>query len=206
MLTVNNYVLIRPDTDHYEYITLESGLKWWLDTSFEKEKHSCTSGTILNLPETLRYPKGYDPTIEALVDDEVIFNYNDMPNAKKDGSLREEGLFLKYDFLYAVKRGEEVIPLNGWIIVEPCIDRIESTLIFIPEEVTAKLSEVRGKIRYAGLPIEDGIDYDLNVGDEIIFASHSSLPLQYEMHQIIDPGKQLYRMRYEDVLAKVIAE
>lgn len=205
MNLINNNVLIHPNTEHYNHIRFPGGFKLYLDTSFEKEKHACTSGWITELPEKLKYPKGYKPVIEAEIGDEVIFNYLDMSNGAKKGNLTEKGLYLPYDFLYAVIRDGEVIPLNGWLIIEEATVPLPETSLFIPD-VCKKKIETKGIIRYAGASIQADVNYDLKVGDTIAFAKHTSLPLQYEMHQLISPDRPLFRVRYEDVLAVITEE
>jgi len=202
MKQLNNLVLIKPNTSHYEHITLKSGLVLWFDQSFEKEQHACTSGTIVGLPEKVVYPKPFKPQMELQIGDEVIFHYLDHSNAKSNGTMDKDGnMFLPYDFLYLAIRNGEVIMLNGYIVVEGIKETISSNKLIIPD-ANIKQDETKGIVRYAGTPLEDGFDYpEILPGMKIVFPKHCSVPLQFQLHQIVDPDKVLYRMRYSDILA-----
>jgi len=208
MRQLNNLVLIKPNLGHYSHITIAGGVTLFLDQSWEKEQHACSSGTIVGLPDKIKYPKPYNGKLEVEVGDEVIFNYLDHSNAVSNGMITADGnMWLPYDFLYLAIRKGEVKMLNGFVVVEgiPNTDNTSPGGIILPEMVK-KTTEASGIVRYIGEPLDDGFDYEtIKVGDKVVFADHHSIPLQFQMHQIIDKDKTLYRMRYSDILAVVAA-
>jgi len=204
MKQINNLVLIKPDLGHYNNITLSNGVVLFNDVTWEKEQHACTSGTVVGLPDRVRYPKPYNGKLEIEIGDEVIFNYLDYSNCKSNGSIDKDGnMFLPYDYLYLAIRKGEIKMLNGFIVVEGIKDDRDKTEggIYLPE-MSKKTSEQSGIVRYIGDPLDDGFTYEeIKVGDTVVFAEHHSIPLQYQMHQIIDKDKTLYKIKWSDLLA-----
>lgn len=228
---INNFVLIKPDPSN-DQIRLQSGLTLFVNTSFQREQHAVTAGTVMKIPAELVYSKqrshstlDYITTQELCVGDKVIFHFNQTMTCLKEERLIEIGeeiyFLIKYDAIYCAQRPmafhndhTTVVPVNGVVIVEPDEEEFVSKLIFIPDYLKKKTSERYGHIRYIGTPLLGYTDFpeygaeksDYNYGDKILFSVLDSIPLQYEMHRLFDKDKTLYRMRRRDILAKIVPE
>lgn len=202
------------------YETIQLGKeRIYIDSQFEKQKHSCVSGTVVKNPDKVRWEwtdKGGKVTVsfkepETQVGDEVLFHYLDYPQALSAGNLVKDGdtfesailAAINYQKLYIAVRDGEVVALNGTIVVEPYTeDVIKSKLLFLPQQLQNKPTTKCGIVRYCAAPLRYEKDYDfIKPGVTVFFAEYDSVPLQYDMHQIIDKGKTLYRMNHEHIIA-----
>jgi hypothetical protein len=224
---INNFIVVKPDPGNHK-IVLKSGAELYLDTSFEVEKHAVTTGTVVYVPDKLRHHEQYGTaTLSYITDqelccgDKVIFHYNESVHNIKESryiECEEQIYFLvKYDTIFCAIRttptGEQlVIPVNGIVIVEAddAPPPFESEHFVIPEISLGRKSETQGVIRYIGSPLKGYYDYkdvvDLNnltEGDHVVFNKRDSVPLQYDLHQSLDKGKTLYRMRRMDIYGKL---
>lgn len=210
-----NNVLIRPDRDN-DQIILSTGHKLYLDTSFEKEKHSVCSGVVVKAPEKLIFDREnmncalFDTDVEIKEGDHVIFHYLAIASAREQAVGNaihiEKGLeIIPYDRIYVTIRNGEIIPVNGIVLVEPVEETISSTL-FIPK-TAREFSRVKGVVSRLSTPLrgyrdypDDGPDMDeIKVGDTILYKEENCVPLEYSLHQNIDKGKVLYRMHRRDI-------
>lgn len=238
MNIINNYVLVKPDT-HYDKVLTADGSKvllQFLDTYFEPDKHWPTSGIVMGAPPQLRYEKiapgqvssqalRFNGPLEVQKGDRVIFHYHDIKKAsERNMFVRDETpgtifsstgitgkLFaIRYDNIYLRIREDQINSVNGFMIVEPVTEEIQSVLA-IPQWLRKKKSISMGIIRYTSSPLEEYRNFpdlgpdadDVQVGDTIVFEKFNSIPLQYSMHQIIDRGKTLYRMQRRDIVCKL---
>lgn len=212
----NNWVCIKVD-DSNEWVNLGKE-KIKLDVTFEKEKHAQTVGTVVNVCENIFFSQKsvpshpWDVPIEIQPGDTVVFHYLTLKNAKDDGKIDHvDGVqyaFIPYADIFCAVRGGEILPVNGWVFVEPEKD-VPNTFLSVPD-IAKKDSEITGTILYAGAKAmayhgkeSQGAwvweDPDVSVGDKVFFNSTDAIPLQYEFHSIT--GKKLYRMRRKDILA-----
>lgn len=218
---LNNYVLIHPDYDRYE----KDG-ELAINTTYEKQKHAPTSGKVVAVPSHLNYVSNeydkdsllYDTDMELQVGDTVIFGYNAIQMALSSQKMMGDMILLRYDSLYCAVRPPEItssalppqiIMLNGYIIVEAITDKVQQNMIASPLEDINTYQ--KGIIRNIGtgnrayrLYEEISGDPDgLEAGQTVLFHLQHSIPLQYQMHSIIDSGKELYRMQQKDVTAVI---
>ena len=216
-----NYVYIKPDpTDE---IVLPTGEKLFLATNFEETAHAPSTGTVLCVPEKLRFDRengtasmNFEVDIELEVGDKVVFHYLTQENAKLDGREMEEGFLVRYDQLYLAIRKDQVICLNGYIIVEPESALIK-TKLFLPDQATLRKAKQTGVVRYAGAPVRNYLhpthfssrnepiyppgDEPVAVGDRICFSHYDAVPLQQDsyIHGVLSKSI-LYKMQHRDVL------
>lgn len=212
-----NNVLVKFDepNDHIKVGEVELQI----DTSFNPMQHAITSGTVIGLPSRLIFNPDqpdktmlYDTDMELQVGDRIIFEYLAYGEAVKNDPI-DGGYCIRYDEVLVALRGDQVIPVNGIVLIEP-IDITEteevkemSKFLEIPDYVKKQKSESRGVVRYIGTPLRGyAMDTsrtiyeadDLHVGDKVYFNPNYAVHLQYEMHRIFD--KVLYRMRRKDIL------
>lgn len=214
-----NFVKVKAKT--INDIMLIVGREFFLETSFEKEKHAVTAGEIVEVCDNLLFERGnvhsveYDTTQELMPGDKVIFHYTAIKNCLFNKQYEKVGneylFFLKYDTIFLAQRGEMTIPVNGWLIVEP-IEQVSEAVgrILVPTYLQKKISTTKGRVVYAASPLNGylfdagkyGADIDIiATGDEVMFKWMYSRPLQYELHARLDQGKKYYRIQRKDCLA-----
>jgi hypothetical protein len=222
MKIIANNLMVRFDRDNDELL-LANGQKLHLATGWEPYQHAVTSGVVTAVPDKIIFDRRdhrrsvlYDTDMEIQLGDRVIFDFKVEEHVRKvapiDGSYP-----LRYDDIFVVIRGEQIIPVNGIILVEACDTTIEEDVrrvldsgLNLPETVTKEKSERYGIVRHIGTPLRgylqapedlDELSDVVNVGDKIVFHPTYAVELQYSLHQIIEKGKTLYRMRRKDVFA-----
>lgn len=216
---INNLVIVKPNPDNTS-LKVGKGFILYLATQYDPLRYATTTGVVVKVPDKLdnfeissNASLQYDTDLEVQVGDTVIFHYLTRDANVRDGRILtindEEYFQIRYDRLFCAIRNDEIIMLNGTLIVEADREELESE--FLITQHTNKKSQTRGVVRYAGSPLkgyrdfpDDGGDLDeVAVGDHIIFRSVDALPLQNDTQQLIDRGKTYYRMQRRDVLLKL---
>jgi hypothetical protein len=218
MKLLNNLVAIRPYPS--DEIRLKDGSTLYLDIRFEEYLNAKTAGEVVAVPDSLRFdPKGsvtldWDTDMELQVGDTVVFNYLAVREAMNTGVFLEDGVVLiPYDKIYTALRAGEVVCINGFILVEP-EDEVVETFMEIPDNAILKSKQL-GKVVYAGKPNRGyridvllnghtAPDDPVNVGDRVVFNWNDAIPIQpnAELRGEITRGL-LYRMQHKDVHALV---
>ncbi len=217
-----NKVLIRPSEEHQGVIT-SNGNSLLIDTSYELNNHAVMSGVVVALPEHLLYSRDRhgevdsvecDAEMELQIGDTVWFHHNLIENCvDNEEVIKDDSGYLvsgNYDMLYMAKRGEEIIPINGWCLVEPVSDEI-SNKILLPDNLIRQHSLKKGRVAYVGEPVReyrDETDFrddevKISAGDLIIFLPYSDIPIEYDLHASIDGRQRFYRMQRRDILAVI---
>lgn len=221
MRMLNNYVHILLDrkTDEIKV----GQLKLYIDTSFNEEAHRPIVGVVRNVPEKLKFIDGdwsqmpWDTDMELKIGDEVILKRPAVSGAIANGFVKEdeEGLhvFVKYSEVVVARRGDCIIPLNGFVLVEPLEEEYKTSLAL--PETSKKDSKIYGKIIYIGTPnrryitkrngagvetTEPPDTDELKVGDIVAFSNVADIYLEYDLHRTI---KKCYRMQQHKILAKI---
>lgn len=216
-----NTVMVKFDRDNDE-VLFESGEKLFISTGWEPLMHAVTSGVVTHVPNKLIFNRKnpnsvqYDVDMEVQVGDRVIFDFKAESEVRKVAAPIDGSYPLRYDDIYVVIREGEVIPINGIVLVEACDTTEEEDVkkamefLHLPDTVLKEKSEVMGYVRYIGTPCRGflnapaeltEVDDHVSVGDKVLFHHAYAVELQYSMHQIINKGKVLYRMRRKDIFA-----
>lgn len=212
----NNWICIETD-DSNEYVKLGNE-KIIIDTSYAPEQHSQTVGKVVKVCDHIFFSSKshpshpYDVPVELKEGDTVIIHFLAVRNAKSEGKQMivdgKKYSFIPYSEVFCALRGDDVFPVNGWILVEPIEKELPKTSIILTELSKGK-SETHGYVRYMGAKVKRykdhpqlGEDPDVNIGDKVMFSKLDSIPLQYELHNKL--GKLLYRMQRKDVQAILI--
>lgn len=222
MKILHNTVMVRFDRDNDELL-LSTGDKLKLVTAWEPMMHAVTSGVVTHVPERLIFDRDrpessmlYDTDMELKPGDRVIFDFKVEEHVRKLDPI--DGAYpLRYDDIFVAIRGEQIIPINGIILIEACdttaeedVQQVLSTGLHLPDTVIKEKSERYGIIRHIGSPLRGYLhgpeelteaDDEVHVGDKIVFHPVYAIELQYSLHQIIERGKTMYRMRRKDVFA-----
>lgn len=219
--------MIKLDPEN-EIIETPSGLKLFVDTSFEPEKHIVRCGEVVKTPTHLVQRKGEIPwttEMEVQDGDRVVMYFLAVQNClapEKKRYVREGKtvwIFLKYHNIYAVIREGNIIPVNGYLLVEPIEDpewirkkaEAEKHNLELPDLRTTSNTHVTyGRITYIGKPNKSydhphrsDEHYNISVGDEVVLKRIRDIPVEYEYHAKIDGGKKFYRVQRHDILAKL---
>lgn len=217
-----NWVLIKPDWDGqsitrpYEVKGPDGTVKIEIDASYEREKNACCTGVVVKVPEGKPYFNPADPTksMEWVTDfeiqegDKVIFGYFAFTEAFRDSDIRwvkcngEIYILVFYGLMYLAQRGEEVIMLNGYTLIEPVQDEV-ATNLFLPSHLKRSTNKQRGIVRYLGslnreysnhrYPPDDD---SLQVGYLITMDRYCNIPLEYDLWRTFgDKEVKLWRVQ-----------
>jgi len=198
LLSCRNQVLVKRKYKNEEQQT-ESGVFVIADSSFRPALHADRIAEVVLVPPGLYYHKHsyshyqyggesmpWDCDMELQVGDTVVhtfMNRDDIVNIEVEDEPGELYRMMPYDDIYVARRGDEVIPLNGYCLCEEVekesmSDVLEIILCDKEGDIEAPIDKTVGKIAYVGKPNRayrgDGWERDLdgdmkvNVGDTVI--------------------------------------
>ncbi len=219
-----SYVLVEVDSLFQDKILFQDGRELHIDPTYEPEKHHQTSGIVHTVPDSLHFDlkdmefsMEYDVPIELKKGDKVFFHYLQISDAIKNKMLLTiEGklhIFVRYDSCFCALREDEMVMLNGWMLLEPFGTTEELTSNVIDTKLPfhrRKPHPLKGEITSIGTPVKQYLwnkhesDKNINVslGDKVMFLPHSDIPLEYGLHQKLD--KVYYRVQRKDLLNKIL--
>ena len=195
--------------------------EFYIDNSYDPGNHVTTTGVIKSIPTKLIYKgeKGMEwkTSIDIQVGDKVWFQKYEAIQSL--GRLADPVLsdfednssyiivndrihiFIPYSALFCVERNNEIIMLNGYVIIEP-IEKKYNTIFDIPAKM--KVDEATmGKILLMGKPNEeyDFKDYvdtmGYEVGDTVLFRKNNNTP-----HMDLF-NRKVYKVQRKSVLTKI---
>jgi hypothetical protein len=173
----------------------------YVNTIFEKGMHAPVGGTVLRVPEVLEYdPRSpildFDVDMEVREGDFITVEFHEVFSAIENSEQRRvkvgdtECLLVRYDRLIGARRGEEVIPLNGYIFAEalPAELRSEFEILELKKKQhhgnAAIVRHVGQKVRRYYWNRDIGADtLDLNPGDKIYFINYADVMVEHEYHR-----------------------
>jgi co-chaperonin GroES (HSP10) len=220
--TFGNNVLIKLDEKN-DSIKFASGGELYIDTTFEPEKHETVTGEVWGAPKYLR-GKNWNTTVELQEGDRVVVHYLAISNAFKPESFQAviEGndlyVFVNYESIYAIIRDGVIIPINGYLLVEPCENpewiRLQERMKAIGQEAVRLSTKnntdvVYGIIRYIGKPVEryaggkTDNGFDVKQGDTVVMRRISDIPIEFDLHAKFDSGKKYWRVQRRNILAVI---
>ncbi|MCK4823444.1 hypothetical protein KA005_47270 [bacterium] len=228
--TVGNNVMVELDPEN-DHIKMKDGGQLYVDTTFEPEKHVTVTGTVKAIPSHLRFNPNdpnmmpWETDMELQIGDRVIMHYLAVVNCFRKEIKKywaEKGrrfVFIQYRSVYCMIRNGDIIPINGYCLVEPIPDRYIQSLHERADTaglILAGMNEknnkrvVYGKVAYTGKPNKryfDTIytDNEVNIspGDEVVMRKISDIPAEYEYHAKMDGGRKLYRVQRRDIFGIV---
>lgn len=213
---INNSVLVRVD-DLHDTIT-HGTLTLHLDTSFEQGIHAANKGVVVGVPDKYIYSEKplpntaeWDTDIEVEEGDQVWFDYLTGIECSKIECEDKLYYILPYHALYVSKRGKEVIPLNGYVLLDPRINK-EKFIEFEIEREDAKYAMVaysgscNKKYRPVQTKMGEVFYYDdpvIEAGKTVIYGKVSGLFLEQEEHSSFN-GDERYRIIQRRFLTGVL--
>lgn len=193
---INNSVLVRID-DRHDKIT-HGTLTLHLDTSFEVGKHAANKGVVIKVPDKFVYSEKplpntgeWDTEIEVEENDLVYFDYLTGIECSKIECKGELYYVLPYHVLYVARRGEAVIPLNGYVLCSPIIkEEGYKDFKFERENPKYAIVEYAGSCnkRYRQKRYYD--DPEVRVGCKIVYGLPVNLFLEQEEHSSFNGTKR----------------
>lgn len=214
---IPNWVLIKFDNSN-EYIKVGKE-KLYIDTTFEPQRRAQVKGVVVSFPKELYfYPEdsrstAFNVPVEIQEGDTVLFHFNSVATALKQGRLWKEKednfMFVPYDQLFTAIRDGKIIPLNGYIFVEPEKETIESSVI-IPDIMQNNLSKTKGTVRYMGCKVkeylnpelsDDGVD--IQIGDKVHFREVEAVPIHDSYNTELKGFYRLHRSGISGVYDRV---
>jgi len=155
LLRINNRILVKPlyDTKNYKS---KSGLYMTGDIEFEKADNSNRVGKVISLPDSVYFnPKSpntmdWKTTLQLQVGDIVWYDITEAWNSPVVICGGEEYYMVRYASCIVAKRGEEVICLNAFCLLDPIYDSPDSTILS-PKKT---LNEWEAIVAYVGEPNE----------------------------------------------------
>lgn len=213
-----NHVLVEPvgDPDVIKIGDFDFGI----DTSYQESKHQVTRGIVRAVPDSLYFTKkpGSHATMPWLTDmelqvgDMVYYDYLTAMNAKNPTSstqFRVNGfdcIWMKYNQIYCAVREEEIVPVNGYCLVEP-LKTMRSDM-FDFSIMDNDHDQSVGVLRHVGSLIRwyryhkhaDSAEY--KPGQIVLMKKVNDIPLESKYHESID---RFWRVQRRNILGVVDA-
>lgn len=218
MNLVPNRVLIKP-TQSQKNINLGENISFRVDKRFANEKHANVTGHIVNFSKTLIHEKmPWHTSIEIQVNDYVVCSYESIMHATDPMHGRvftdennQEYYLIDYEDIFTARREDQIIPVNGYILVSPITNEVQSSMS-LPSHLQSSQSTTMGVVEhvgarntcyYGGTKVrKDTYDFkeDIKKGDIVVFSQYSDLPLEFSVHKSIEGSKDFFRMQRRDIL------
>lgn len=203
---LNGNILIKLRSD-YDKLVFKSGVELYIDTSFEPEQHAAIVGEVINIPNKIQTNKMgdngslWETEVELEIGDEVVVSYQSVVNALKKTSnfITWEGelyVIVRYWNIFVGRRGDEIIPVNGFTIMEPVDlemeilkERLSKLNLVLPDKLESIKFRQFGRVVYTGEPkkyVDENVtslDRKLEKGDIVFMASYSDFNLEHSMHR-----------------------
>ena len=162
-----------------------NGQEIFLNPTYNPELHARQHGTVYAVSDKIK---------DIKIGDKVYTHHFLCNDTQRINFIKDKKIFeINKPMMYCVVRDSKVIMLSNYVFVEQVIEdeedcKTESGIWFksSPEDVT-----LHGILRHAN---KDLIEQGANIGDKVIFSDNSEYKMNIE-------GKELMRMRNEDVLA-----
>jgi co-chaperonin GroES (HSP10) len=174
---------------------------------YDASQHLDRWGVVAKLPDKLHYEKKgrsskwkleWKTEMEIKVGDLVwadYYNLHHCPIFKVEDKMY---WVVQYNCLIVAKRGEEIIPLNGFCLFDRVNEALVSKLIYIPEQINT----YKGVVRYIGSLNTDyanpkrSDDIEVIPGDEVIFRLGAECLLENEQHRFFEDRNLRYEQRF----------
>jgi hypothetical protein len=198
--TASNYVLFEPEWDN-DMVVLAGGVRMYVNTIFERGMHAPVSGIVRRVPDALKYDPNspildFDVDMEVREGDFITVEFHEVYSAIANSEQRRvkvgeaECLLVRYDRLIGARRGEKVIPLNGYVFAEALPAELHSEF----EILELKKKQHHGNaaiVRHVGQKVRryywnrdiGGDTVDLVPGDKIYFVNYADVAVEHEHHR-----------------------
>ena len=165
------------------------------DTDWQPEVHADRWGEVVQIPNQLKREKTHlwNTDIDIQVGDTIWWDMMVSENADTITTETNTYLLLDYFSLHVVKRGDKVIPLNGYSMFTLVSDESKSEFAIKTGKKDARYGTLKYKAEINEYYFDELTDDDsVQVGDKCIFRNPPVL-LESEYHAVFD-GKEQYRI------------
>jgi co-chaperonin GroES (HSP10) len=137
---LNNKILVEVETFLYDKIKTESGLVLWSDNSYQISQYAVRSGVVRMIPEKLVSWKESKQGMSWITDmnlriGDLVWMYGMSSfSGEKLLSKGKKYVIVSFEDLYIAKRGDEIIPLNGNVLLIPIL-KTEKALSYTKEYI-----------------------------------------------------------------------
>ena len=200
---LNNTIVV--EVEDFINSSIKAGdLSLWADNSYQPHEFVVRHGTVVNQPTKLVFWEDDDingirwrTELQTQIGDEVWFFGMGAHAAEKLTFEGRKFILLNYADLYVAKRGDEVICLNGNILLEP----IYSHLKVLSYEKN-DLDRLYAKVAYTGLKNTEyaesfRYDDDIPVGSTAIMSGDPYRYLELDPYFDFDGKKYIVAQNYE---------
>ena len=213
-----NYVLVKID-DPNEYRKTEGGIYLYVDQDVDTAMHANRHGTVVSVCKKLHYVNRsrketfqgkdvnvgvdsveYDSDIDVVKGDRVFFSYLDGLNCNEfvesEFSIHNEVKIhfsyklLRYDSLRVCWRGDEVMGLNGYYLIEPTEETTSKLILLQKKNPLVSMGIVRAvskpnriRLTPGNKEIPEGV---VKVGDKVAIRSKYLNWFEDSLHKKFD--------------------
>lgn len=169
--------------------------------------NNCPLDRVEEIQELNKRSLAWDTDMEAKVGDSIVMKYTIFNSAYKEGRVFEFGkkllILVPYDFILVALRGDEIIPLNGQLVLTPVTKKHEGAINLDYEPEVAQI----GVIEFIGSPVrgylgsDDSDDDFYQKGDTVLFKRNSNVLLEEKVFRQLD--KPFVRLQRRHLLGRV---
>ena len=192
---LNDCVFVQREKNTKDEVEV-GGKKLFIDTSWYEYDHVIQYAIVKYVPKRI---SSYFKTDMELLPGDKVYCHHFIADEKNIIEIYDEKLSrMNYGMLYARVRDGKVHMLADWVLVEIVKDKEEElkTNSGIWLKTQEEKKEQIGKVKYVN---SKSIDDGFKPGDTVMFIKDADYEMEVE-------GEKLYRMRNQDILAKVDEE
>jgi len=180
---LNNFVLLGNPTSTEKI----GGL--FIDTTYKPEDHVEIINEVIAVPDHLKFNE-WETEMQLKVGDKVWVNYLSIIKGERVQVGGEVYVLVPYEKIILTKRGDDIVMLNGYVLIEPVLEETQQSGIIILLK-QAKQASQRGYVRHMGIPNKRYTDeshtdeIDIKLGDMVGLKHGYNSKLESSYHQTI---------------------
>jgi co-chaperonin GroES (HSP10) len=163
-----------------------------LDPSYDVQRNARTFGTVLATPRGFTEivisgpvkPYSYisDIAQEVQPGDKIYFNYKILSeeSAQIAETNKKDPIYpVRYDMIYCAVRGDQIIPIGGWTLIVPILQKetvSPSGIVVAPKD---KFYPAIGIVAHIGTPLKNQ-EAHVEVGDRVLLRKNADFLINIE--------------------------
>ena len=197
-LLLNNYLLIEVEDFVYDKLQMKSGIELWMDNTEQTHQYVVRHGIVTKLPDKFTFwdtdKNGlqWKTDMQVKVGDTVWFYAITSHSSEKLIYQGRKFILVNYQDLYIAKRGNNIICLNGNVLLKPVYKTIK-VLEYEKKEldITKAIVFKTGKINkeYKDENVQD--DPEIKEGMEVLLTGMAVRFLELEPYLFLDGEKYI---------------
>lgn len=202
-----NRILVQIEKKYNDEITLSTGAKLWVDTSWHPEQYVTIMGKVVAVPDVLESMDNVGIVPEVIVGDEICFNYQVISNNYQSGGhtiyynlIEENGQeywMVDYFQVFFIKRDKDIICIGGYVMIDPIKETGEQMIgsIIVPDSLKHLKYRGMGVVKYIGKNKTTEPVLDLQPGETVYYPEDFA-----QRYEVL--GKEHVFLKQEQLLAK----